>query len=153
MTDIVVGTCKWFNSQKGFGFLTPSNGGEDVFVHQSVIHAVGFRSLAKDEPVEFQIVIEESGRSKAINVTGPNGAHVQGAPRPAPHFGGQGPPGDYGAPRERGSYGQGNRGYSGGRGGYSRGGQGGYRGGGSRGGGQRFGGDRGYRPDRGVDRW
>lgn len=74
------GTVKFFNTTKGFGFITPADGGDDVFVHQSVIHAAGFRSLANDEPVEYDLV-EENGKKSAANVTGPNGAHVQGAPR------------------------------------------------------------------------
>lgn len=74
------GTVKFFNTTKGFGFITPAAGGDDVFVHQSVIHAVGFRSLANDEQVEYDLV-EENGKKFAANVTGPNGAYVQGAPR------------------------------------------------------------------------
>ena len=49
------GTCKWFNSEKGYGFVTPDDGSEDVFVHQSVIKAQGFRTLADGEPVEFEV--------------------------------------------------------------------------------------------------
>ena len=49
------GTCKWFNSEKGYGFVSPDDGSEDVFVHQSVIKAQGFRSLAEGEPVEFEV--------------------------------------------------------------------------------------------------
>jgi cold shock protein len=49
------GTVKWFNDQKGFGFITPENGGKDVFVHQSAIIATGFRSLAEGDRVEFSI--------------------------------------------------------------------------------------------------
>eukprot|EP01039_Chlorochromonas_danica_P018458 gene18458-22200_t len=74
------GTVKWFNTQKGFGFINPTNGGEDFFVHQTNIRTNGFRSLADGEAVEFDIV-RENGRLSAINVTGPNGAEVQGAPK------------------------------------------------------------------------
>ncbi|KAG8497829.1 hypothetical protein CXB51_007101 [Gossypium anomalum] len=76
----LAGTVKWFNDQKGFGFITPTDGGEDVFVHQSSIRSDGFRSLADGEEVEF--VIESSeGRSKAVDVTGPNGEPVRGSSR------------------------------------------------------------------------
>src|SRR5688572_16226842 len=76
------GTCKWFNSKKGFGFITPADGSEDVFVHQTAIHAEGFRSLAEKEPVEYETAIDEKGRVKALNVTAPSGQFVQGAPKP-----------------------------------------------------------------------
>jgi cold shock CspA family protein len=76
------GECKWFNSKKGYGFLTPDDGTEDVFVHQTAIHAAGFRSLAEKEKVEFDVTKDENGRIKAINVTGPTGEVVQGAPKP-----------------------------------------------------------------------
>jgi len=113
------GECKWFNSKKGFGFITPADGSEDVFVHQSAIHAEGFRSLAEKEPVEYDTATDDNGRVKALNVTGPSGAYVKGAPKPQPRpYNGGG-----GGYRGRGGYGGG-----GGRGGY-RGGRGGYRGG------------------------
>ena len=76
------GTCKWFDSKKGFGFIkVDGEEGRDVFVHQTAIHAEGFRNLAEDEPVEFDIV-ERNGKEQADNVTGPNGDYVQGAPPP-----------------------------------------------------------------------
>ena len=74
-----LGTVKWFDSKKGFGFITPESGEADLFVHQSSIHAEGFRSLADGEGVEFE-VSENNGRQAAVNVTGPDGSFVQGAP-------------------------------------------------------------------------
>jgi len=82
-----IGAVKWFNSEKGFGFVAPANGGDDLFVHQSAIHAPGFRSLMEGEEVEFKVV-DERGKLKAIDVTGPRGEFVQGAPRPGGRGGG-----------------------------------------------------------------
>ena len=77
------GTVKWFNTVKGYGFITPeAGGGGDVFVHQTQIYARGFRSLAEGEEVEYEVELDESGRQRAISVTGPEGDYVQGAPRP-----------------------------------------------------------------------
>ena len=49
------GTVKWFNDQKGFGFITPEDGGKDLFVHHSSIQAQGFKSLSEGDKVEFEI--------------------------------------------------------------------------------------------------
>lgn len=51
---MAVGTVKWFNSTKGFGFITPDEGGDDVFVHFSAIEARGYRELTEGQRVEFQ---------------------------------------------------------------------------------------------------
>ena len=80
--DKLTGTCKWFDSVKGFGFIEVEGDENDYFVHQSDIYAPGYRSLAEGEPVEFTITTDErSGKTKAVDVTGPNGEYVQGQPR------------------------------------------------------------------------
>mmetsp|Transcript_39725 Transcript_39725/g.93044 ORF Transcript_39725/g.93044 Transcript_39725/m.93044 type:complete len:123 (-) Transcript_39725:74-442(-) len=80
----VTGTVKWFDTKKGFGFIRPDDGSEDVFVHQTSIIVDGFRSLAEGESVEYTTETDGNGRSKAVDVTGPGGVDVQGAPfRPA----------------------------------------------------------------------
>ncbi|MCB0100004.1 MAG: cold-shock protein [Caldilineaceae bacterium] len=55
MSDRIQGTVKWFNNEKGFGFIAPDNGGKDVFVHHSAIVATGYRSLAEGDRVEFTV--------------------------------------------------------------------------------------------------
>ena len=55
------GTVKWFNDSKGFGFITPAEGGEDVFVHFSAISGDGFRSLSEGQQVEYEVVQGKKG--------------------------------------------------------------------------------------------
>jgi CspA family cold shock protein len=62
------GKVKWFNDQKGFGFITPNDGGKDLFVHHSAIRATGFKSLAENQDVEYEV---EQGQK------GPSAANVQ----------------------------------------------------------------------------
>ncbi len=55
------GTVKWFNETKGFGFITPDNGGKDLFAHVSEIQGTGFKSLAENQRVEFQVTQGKKG--------------------------------------------------------------------------------------------
>ncbi len=60
------GTVKWFNSQKGFGFIQPETGGADVFVHISAVERAGLRGLAEGQKVSFELVVDNrSGKTSA----------------------------------------------------------------------------------------
>ena len=64
---MAIGTVKWFNSEKGYGFITPDDGGADVFAHFSAIAMSGYRSLDENQRVEFEITQGPKG-SQATNV-------------------------------------------------------------------------------------
>lgn len=69
MSAVIKGQVKFFNESKGFGFITPADGGKDVFVHFSAIVGDGFRTLAEGQQVEFSIEQGAKGPS-ATNVRG-----------------------------------------------------------------------------------
>jgi len=74
------GKCKWFNVAKGWGFITPDDGSQDVFVHQSVIKMAGFRSLGDNESVEFRST--ETGKGlEALEVRSSGGGDCRGSHR------------------------------------------------------------------------
>ena len=63
------GIVKWFNSQKGFGFIQPADGGNDVFVHISAVERAGMSSLSEGQKVSFDIVADRrTGKSSADNL-------------------------------------------------------------------------------------
>ena len=63
------GTVKWFNSQKGFGFIQPENGDKDVFVHISAVERAGMSSLNEGQKISFDLVADRrSGKSSAENL-------------------------------------------------------------------------------------
>lgn len=64
---MTIGTVKFFNTSKGFGFISPDGGGKDVFVHATAVEAAGMRSLNEGQRVEFEIQPDARG-SKAANL-------------------------------------------------------------------------------------
>ncbi|MBM3356128.1 MAG: cold-shock protein [Betaproteobacteria bacterium] len=62
------GTVKWFNDAKGFGFITPDGGGEDLFAHFAAINMQGFKSLKEDQKVSFEITVGNKGKTQATNI-------------------------------------------------------------------------------------
>lgn len=64
-----VGTVKWFNNQKGFGFIAPDDGGKDVFVHISAVERSGMNELREGQKVEFELEMDrKSGKQAATNL-------------------------------------------------------------------------------------
>jgi CspA family cold shock protein len=59
------GTVKWFNTEKGFGFIQPEGGGKDVFVHVTAVQAAGLETLAENQQVEFELIDGRDGRKAA----------------------------------------------------------------------------------------
>jgi CspA family cold shock protein len=64
----IQGKVKWFNDQKGYGFITPDDGTPEVFVHHSVIQGNGFRTLSENQTVHFDLAPQTDKGPKAMNV-------------------------------------------------------------------------------------
>ena len=62
------GKVKWFNNAKGFGFIQPNEGGNDVFVHITSLHASNVESLSENDPVSYDLVDGKDGRAAAENI-------------------------------------------------------------------------------------
>ena len=65
---MTTGTVKWFNDAKGFGFITPEGGGDDLFVHFSAINMAGFKTLQEGQKVSFDITEGNKGKKQASNI-------------------------------------------------------------------------------------
>ena len=65
---MTTGTVKWFNATKGFGFIQPDDGGNDVFVHISAVERAGMRTLMEGQKVNFEVVTER-GKQAASNLS------------------------------------------------------------------------------------
>ncbi len=63
-----VGTVKFFNTDKGFGFIAPDGGGTDSFVHITAVQAAGMATLDKDQRVQFELETDQRGRTSAVNL-------------------------------------------------------------------------------------
>ena len=63
-----VGTVKFFNPDKGFGFIQPDDGGTDSFVHITAVQAAGMATLDKDQRVQFELETDKRGRTSAVNL-------------------------------------------------------------------------------------
>ena len=69
MTPMMKGTVKWFNGQKGYGFIQPEDGTKDVFVHISAVERAGMQSLNEGQKVSFEVVADRrTGKSSADNL-------------------------------------------------------------------------------------
>ena len=65
---MTTGTVKWFNGQKGYGFIQPDDGGKDVFVHVSAVEQAGMRTLNEGQKVSFELEQGRQGKTSAINL-------------------------------------------------------------------------------------
>jgi CspA family cold shock protein len=67
-TTMVTGTVKFFNVDKGYGFIAPEDGGDDAFVHITAVERAGMRSLEKDQRVSYELENDKRGKLSAVNL-------------------------------------------------------------------------------------
>ncbi|AIT81953.1 MULTISPECIES: cold-shock protein [Novosphingobium] len=63
-----IGTVKFFNTDKGFGFISPDNGGDDSFVHVSAVQAAGMHTLEKNQRISYEVEVGRNGKASATNL-------------------------------------------------------------------------------------
>ena len=64
-TGMAKGTVKWFNTEKGYGFIQPADGGKDIFVHITAVQAAGLQTLKDNQPIEYELIDGRDGRKSA----------------------------------------------------------------------------------------
>jgi CspA family cold shock protein len=65
---MITGTVKFFNADKGYGFIQPENGGADAFVHISAVERAGMRTLDRDQRVSYELETDRRGKTSAVNL-------------------------------------------------------------------------------------
>ncbi|MDE0877963.1 MAG: cold-shock protein [Sphingomonas bacterium] len=65
---MITGTVKFFNADKGYGFIAPEGGGDDAFVHISAVERAGMRTLDKDQRVSYELEQDKRGKTSAVNL-------------------------------------------------------------------------------------
>ncbi|HEX8643181.1 MAG TPA: cold-shock protein [Allosphingosinicella sp.] len=65
---MTIGTVKFFNEQKGYGFISPEDGGNDAFVHISAVERAGMRTLDRDQRVSYDLETDNRGKTSAVNI-------------------------------------------------------------------------------------
>ena len=65
---MAIGTVKWFNGSKGYGFIAPDDGSKDVFVHVSAVESAGLSTLKESQKVQYELVVGKDGKTSAGNL-------------------------------------------------------------------------------------
>jgi cold shock protein len=66
---MTIGTVKFFNADKGYGFIAPEDGGQDAFVHISAVEQAGMRTLDKNQRVKYELATDQRGKTSAVNLS------------------------------------------------------------------------------------